>query len=134
MEQKNFFLFDSHSRNSLDKVAQMDGTATVIKFKARKALESVIFQNYLPETCENIQFDLQYLSISIENKNPALETYKLNKSNKRAPYEALGKGRKRKATPELWNSMGGGRQRVLPQDFSFHEYFDKRYDSLESAY
>ena len=56
-------------------------------------------QNYLPED-KNVQFDLQYLSISLENKNSASESYKLNKKiNKRATNETREKERKLKSTP-----------------------------------
>ena len=73
-----FFLFDSHSRNNLGKVCP-NGTSTLMKFKSRKSTDLFILNNYLPEKCENIQFDLQYLSISIENKDAASEIYKRNR-------------------------------------------------------
>ena len=52
-----YFLFDSHSRNSQEKTCA-DGTATLTKFSSKKNLECFILSNFLRETDEKVQFEL----------------------------------------------------------------------------
>ena len=99
--KKSFFLFDSHGRDIQGKTSP-DGTATLIKFNSKKALESFIFVNYTIPSDVNVQFELQYLSISDENKSKALTIYQIySKNNSKATPEIREKNRKRKATPEI---------------------------------
>ena len=57
--KKNLFLFDSHSRNNLGKTCP-EGTATLIKFSSKKALELFIISNFVKESDGNIPYELQY--------------------------------------------------------------------------
>ena len=96
-----YFLFDSHSRDNLGKTSA-DGTATVIKFSSKNNLERFILSNFLKETDENVQFELQLISVDKKNLETISGNYKLHvKRSHKATPEAKQKARERRALPEV---------------------------------
>ena len=111
--KRNFFLFDSHSRNNRG-ITDGEGAASLIKFNSRKKLELFIFENFLNESNENVQFELQHISLSKENNDLAFTNYMTYRKNlcknnpvfkakerkRRAQPESIHRRKKQRATPE----------------------------------
>ena len=98
--KRSFFLFDSHSRDSTGKT-NCEGAAYLIKFNSKNSIELFIIKNYLFGREENVQFELQHISINKENKNIAATNYLANRKEMRK-NDPISKAKecKRKAQPE----------------------------------
>jgi len=69
LKKRNFFLFDSHSRNG-KRESSPNGTSTLIKFSGKKVLKTFIKSNFINASDENVQYEyeIQYLKVNKENK------------------------------------------------------------------
>ena len=92
--KRNFFLFDSHSKNEKGECCP-NGFSTVLKFSCRSALESHIVKNYLTVDDGNTQFEIQYIMVTNMNGEYNLSNdYYAFKEKKRKTSD---KEKKRKA-------------------------------------
>ena len=62
VQQRHYFIFDSHSRNELG-LPCPDGYSVSIKFSRRKLLEEHIVKTYLNEDDCNVVFEVQFLKV-----------------------------------------------------------------------
>ena len=81
--KKNNFLFDSHSRNGEGRTCP-DGTATLAKFSSKKDLHTYVMERFSTESDPDLVYELQYISITKENKAAASHVYSNKKEVERS--------------------------------------------------
>ena len=64
--KKDYFLFDSHSKNECGKCCP-NGYSVLLKFQSKRSLESHIIENYLERDDVNIQFEIEYVQVIKRN-------------------------------------------------------------------
>ena len=118
---RNYFLFDSHSRNSLGQTSP-DGSSILLKFSSRKQLESHIINNYLSESDVNIQYEVQYIQIVKSNDDIDIKNlYRILSERKRQTF------RVRREKSRIHNASNIQKEKcILPNVSDIHKELKRK--------